>query len=69
MISKIIYKERIKTRNLNRIDAFTSELNRIWKTYFVILDLDSLCQISLVGLFIQRKRIFSFKKKQKCLHI
>lgn len=34
MISKIIYKERIKTRNLNRIDAFTSELNRIWKTYF-----------------------------------
>ena len=34
MILKIIYKEVIKTRDRYRIDVFTSELNRIWKTYF-----------------------------------
>lgn len=33
-ILKIIYKEMIKTRDPNRIDVFTSELNRIWKTHF-----------------------------------
>lgn len=34
MILKIMYKEVIKTRDPNRIDVFTSELNRVWKTYF-----------------------------------
>lgn len=31
----IFTKEMIKIRNPERIDEFTKELNRIWKTYFL----------------------------------
>lgn len=69
MILKIIYKEVIKTRDPNRIDVFTSELNGVWKTYFCDLRFGQFMSNFLDGLFIQRKQTYSFQRKMKCLNI
>ena len=42
-------------RNPERIDVFTLELNRIWKTYFCDFRFGQFMSNFLVGLFIQRK--------------
>lgn len=52
-------------RNLERIDVFTSELNRIWKKHFPDWRFGQLMS-NFLGFVAGQKQT---EKSQKCLHI